>query len=404
VDEGVDEVNDLFSAHGRVVGGATYLAPLLDAVSGQAAEADSSRSVSPELIARIKDTDVMRLSATPNISGLGASVVAMANELRAVAPCCTSTAWCLWNHLCVFHHFAAVLGPAHTDLLGAAVAAREWFCFPAGAASQVTGVTTGATTTLRGVAAFGSGGRYAEWAGVVFRPEDGSGLRFALADLRDDRVRIEQTWDAMSVRASATDHIHYDGLEVARDRVVPWPLKYRVLLRDPDHPVIDHRYREDWVGLSVMWLGAMATGLAEACLDDTASGIRDRVAIMGTRMVDRPTIHTNLGRARALINAATDTVYAALSETDARIEAGAVPTEGDYFRQTTAGMQAVHLCDDALKLIIRVLGGNGLREGTAFERRYRDFQAMPLHINGHIDRLTEQLGRIELGLDSENPF
>ena len=41
-------------------------------------------------------------------------------------------------------------------------------------------------------------------------------------------------------------------------------------------------------------------------------------------MVERPTIHVNLGRARALINAATDTVYAAMAETDARIAALAV--------------------------------------------------------------------------------
>jgi alkylation response protein AidB-like acyl-CoA dehydrogenase len=121
-------------------------------------------------------------------------------------------------------------------------------------------------------------------------------------------------------------------------------------------------------------------------------------------MVDKPTIHVNLGRARALVNAATDTVYAAMAETDARIAAGAIPTEGDYFRQTSAGMQAVLLCDEAMKLVLRVLGGNGLREGTDFERRYRDFQAMPLHINGHVDRITEQLGRISLGLDSQNPF
>jgi alkylation response protein AidB-like acyl-CoA dehydrogenase len=117
-------------------------------------------------------------------------------------------------------------------------------------------------------------------------------------------------------------------------------------------------------------------------------------------MADRPTIHVNLGRARALINAAADTVWAAMAETDARIAGAVIPSEVDYFRQTSAGMQAVHFCDEAMRLILRVLGGNGLREGSAFERRYRDFQAKPLHINGHIDRITEQLGRLSLGLDT----
>lgn len=56
-----------------------------------------------------------------------------------------------------------------------------------------------------------------------------------------------------------------------------------------------------------------------------------------TRMVDKPTIHSNLGRARALLNAATDTVYAAIVKTDARIDKNILPMQGDYFRQTSSG-------------------------------------------------------------------
>jgi hypothetical protein len=29
---------------------------------------------------------------------------------------------------------------------------------------------------------------------------------------------------------------------------------------------------------------------------------------------------------------------------------------------------------------------------------------MPLHILGHVDRVTEQMGRIALGLPSQNPL
>ncbi|MGO9602249.1 MAG: acyl-CoA dehydrogenase family protein [Candidatus Binataceae bacterium] len=391
-----------FTTTGRVHGEAKYIAPLLDAIAAQASHADRTRSVSPDIIAAIKKNDIMRMSATREISGIEESVVAIANELRAIAPRCGSTAWCLWNHLCVFHHFAAVLGPAHAAFLSDLVSKREWFCFPAGASSQITAVDAGGKTILSGVAAFGSGGRYAEWAGVVFLKDEMP--QFTLVDLRHPKARIKETWDGSALRASATDHIYYEGVDVPSERVVPSPMKDRAIFRQPDYPMIHHRYREDWVALSVLWLGAMATGVAEASLDDTAHNIRDRIAILGTRMVEKPTIHVNLGRARALINAATDTVYAAMAETDARIAARVIPTEADYFRQTSAGMQAVLLCDEAMKLILRVLGGNGLREGTDFERRYRDFQAMPLHINGHVDRITEQLGRIALGLDSQNPF
>jgi alkylation response protein AidB-like acyl-CoA dehydrogenase len=393
-----------FSTTGRVYGEARHIAPLLETIASGASEADRTRSISPGVIAAIKRNDIMRMSASRELSGLGESIVAIANELRAIAPLCGSTAWCLWNHLCVFHHFAAVLGPGNAAFLADIISKREWVCFPAGAGSKVVAADAGGRTVLSGVATFGSGLRYAEWAGVAFAKDGVELPQFTMVNLRHPNLRIEATWDGSALRASSTDHVYYNGVDVPRERIADMPAKYRVPFRQSDYPMIHNRYREDWVAISVMWLGAMATGVAEASLDDTAQSIRKRIAILGTKMIEKPTIHVNLGRARALINAATDTVYAAMAETDARIAARVTPTEGDYFRQTAAGMQAVLLCDQAMKLILRVLGGNGLREGTEFERRYRDFQAMPLHINGHVDRITEQLGRVSLGLDSQNPF
>ena len=393
-----------FTTTGRIHGEPKYIAPLLADIAAQAPQADRTRSISSSVITAIKKNDIMRMSASREISGLEESIVAIADELRAIAPHCGSTAWCLWNHLCVFHYFAGMLGPANAAFLAEMVSKREWVCFPGGASSEVTAADAGGNMILSGVAAFGSGGRYAEWAGVGFVKDGIVVPQFTVVDLRHQKVRIEATWDGSALRASATDHLHYEGVDVPRQRVVPMPRKYRALFRQQDYPMIHHRYREDWVAISVMWLGAMATGVVQAALDSTALNIRDRIAILGTRMVEKPTIHVNLGRAAALINTATDTVYAAMAETDARIAAREIPTEGDYFRQASAGMQAVLLCDEAMRLILRVLGGNGLREGAEFERRYRDFQAMPVHINGHVDRITEQLGRILLGLDSQNPF
>lgn len=397
-------MTDISTPLGQVQGDPIYVAELLPEIAAQAAQADRTRSVSPELIAKLKKNDIMRTSASKEIGGLDESIVRIGNELRAIAPRCGATAWCMWNHLVTFHHFVGLLGPSCSDFLREAVSRRQWFCYPAGASSEVVAVESDESVVLKGKAAFGSGGRYADWAGVVFATPGMQELRFTLADLHKPQVRIKETWDGMSLRASATDDIYYEELAVPKTLVAPWPLRHREHLRNANYPVVGARYREDWVGLTVMWLGAMATGVAEASLRETASSIRDRIAIFGTKMADRPTIHVNLGRARALINAATDTTYAAMVQTDARIKAGVPPTEADYFRQTGAGMQAVTLCEEAMRLILRVLGGNGLREGTVFERRYRDFQAMPLHILGHVDRITEQTGRIALGLESQNPL
>ena len=379
--------------------------PVLPAIAAQAAEADASRSVSAEVIALIKDNPVMGMTASPELGGLNSTVTAVARELAAVAACCTSTAWCLWNHLCTYHFFCALMGPEHSGLLGAITANREWVCFPAGASTRISGVVDNDQIVLNGSAAFGSGARYGEHAGVVFFLREAENpRRFTLVDLRSPGVTVDPTWKAMSLRASATDHVRYKDATVPAGRHVPFPDKFREVFRAPDFPVIHHRYREDWVALSDLWLGAMAVGLASAALAEAAEGIRERVAIAGVKMIERPTIHVNLGQAGTLIKAAGDTVLKACAETDARIEAAATPTETDYLRQLGASMQALACCDDAMRLVLRVLGGNGLREGGTFERRYRDFQAMPLHINAHRDRVTEQLGRHLLGLPTENTF
>ena len=380
------------------------IAPLLPAIAAQALQADATRSVAPEVIAAIKASPVMGMSASRELGGSEASVTAMGRELEATAAACGSTAWCLWNHLCVFHFYAGLLGPAQIDVLKSITAKGQWVCLPAGASTAITGTIEGETMVLNGVAAFGSGGRYADFAGVVFVPEGERKPSFALASTHQDGVRIDPTWKAMSLRASATDHVYYEGARVELGRVVPFPARSRETFRDPDYPVVNPRYREDWVGLSDMWLGCMAVGVASAALTEACDGIQGRVAIMGTKMVERPTIHVNLGQAGAMIQAARATVYDACAKTDARIASGVPPTESDYLEQLAATMMAVKLCDDALRLILRVLGGNGLREGQSFERRYRDFQAMPLHINAHPDRVSEQFGRHLLGLPTENPF
>ena len=66
--------------------------------------------------------------------------------------------------------------------------------------------------------------------------------------------------------------------------------------------------------------------------------------------------------------------------------------------------EALRLAGESMQLIVRVLGGNGLRESGSFERRFRDYQAMPLHINAHPDRVSEAYGRHLLGLPTENAF
>ena len=381
---------------------------LLATIEQHAAEADLTRSLHPDVVSALKASDLVRRSATRGLAGTEATVLQIAHELEAIAPVCGSTAWVLWNHLGVYHLVVGELGPSRQDLLHDVIANRSMVAFPGGAGTRISGEQDGDDFRLAGLGAFGTGSRYAEWMATAFvvpsplqldGPPD---LRFTLTPTDAEGVRIDPNWDGAALRASATDDVYFEDVTIPAQRVVRF--QPRSGLRDPAREMIAPRYREDWVALSVLWLGAMAAGVAQAALDDAAASIRDRFAVGGTRMTELPIAHANLGQARAQIDAARASFEAGCRETDARIEACGVPSEADYLRQMSLGMIAVELCETAMGLVQRVLGGNGLRESGRFHCLFRDFQAAPLHIIVHRDRVSEALGRNLLGLEPTNRF
>ena len=384
--------------------------PLLALIAQHAPQADESRSLHPDVIAACKASDLVRLSASPNLGGRNASLVSTGRELEAIAPVCGSTAWWLWNNAGVFHLYAAQFGPAHAGLLSGIVAASETVSFPGGAGSRVRGRPIdsdrpGDQMRLDGPASFGSGARYGDWAACVVDatpdgPDGARDLLFTAVRVDDPAVTVDPNWDGAALRASATDDVHFDGAIVPAERCVPWEIRFA--LRDPARSVLDSRYREDWVALAGIWLGAMATGILGAALHDASREIRGRIAAGGRRMADLPLAHANLGHAAAKLDVARAAWITAAAETDARIAAAGIPSEDDYLRQVGLSAEALDLCEQAMRLILRVLGGNGLRESGSFERRFRDFQALPLHILVHQDRVAEQIGRQLLGLDSRS--
>ena len=386
-----------------------FVYPVLDALEAQAENADLTRTVAGDVIESLRGSDVMRMAATSALGGVESSILAIGRELEAVAARCPSTAWCLWNHLAVFHLFVGTLGPEHHEFLQGIVEQGQWVSFPAGAGSGVHGRIEGDEAVLNGTATFGTGSRYADHCGVVFavigddgqpvRPMD---LRFSIVSTAIEGLKIEPTWDGSGLRASATDHLHYSEVRVPLDRCVQWYGANRAeSLRTV--PVISHRYREDWVGISDLWLGWMATGLVRRSLQEAAALTRERRVIMGGKMVEKPTAQINIGRAAALLSAARAAIETACLELDRRGEMGIVPDEADYLRQMSIVSMSVEQLAEAMQLLERTQGGNGLREGGSFERRYRDFRAMPLHINVHQDRVTHQLGRFVLGIERD-PF
>ncbi|MEZ5231841.1 MAG: acyl-CoA dehydrogenase family protein [Acidimicrobiales bacterium] len=155
------------------------------------------------------------------------------------------------------------------------------------------------------------------------------------------------------------------------------------------------------MGLSDIWLAHMGVGTVQAALEEAIASIDGRRAIMGANMVNMPNVQANLGAVTAAVTTARFAVEGAAADVDARIAAGRIPTEADFQRQGAVSATALTLCQDAMMTLLRTLGGNGLREGGTFERRWRDVAAMPIHINTHPDRVHLRLGQFLLGVEGQ---
>ena len=191
------------------------------------------------------------------------------------------------------------MGPDATTLLREIVTNREWVSFPAGAGTSVHGKIDKDNLVLNGRASFASGAKYGDWAACLFAldsdaaPTDGKpDLRFTVVRTDTPGVSVDPTWHSMSLRASATDHIDYKNTVLPASRIRQFLFDFRVQFRDANHRMVAHRYREDWVALSDLWLGAQAVGLTAAALDQACHELKGRVAIFGVRVAERPAVQS----------------------------------------------------------------------------------------------------------------
>ena len=84
-------------------------------------------------------------------------MVAIANELRAVKPCCRATVWGLWeNPLGVYHLYALAVGPQNVAVLTNGISRHQWVCSGGGSSAEVVDVESGPYTALTGVSPFAS--------------------------------------------------------------------------------------------------------------------------------------------------------------------------------------------------------------------------------------------------------
>ncbi|AEV85656.1 acyl-CoA dehydrogenase [Actinoplanes sp. SE50] len=197
-------------------------------------------------------------------------------------------------------------------------------------------------------------------------------------------VRTERTWDALGVRATASDDTILENVRVPAAQFVG-----AHAIGQPYPPYI--------LGILQWYLPLVANvyfGIARRALDlaELSAQERGSLALPGQRHADKPAVQRQLGQAEILLDAA----WALLEQTTADLDAGV--DHGDWWtsRLFAAKEFTTGTARQVVDIAVQVAGASAVSRTNELERLYRDVRTGTLH-PPNSDAILDVVGRTAVG-------
>lgn len=193
-------------------------------------------------------------------------------------------------------------------------------------------------------------------------------------------VSTVKTWDALGVRATASDDTVLDGVHVPADRVVGiWKIG------QPYPPYV--------LGFLQWYLPLVANvyfGIARRALDlaELAAQERDSLALPGQKHADKPAVQRQLAQGEILLDAA----WALLERAAADLDAGVDHGDWSIPRLFAAKEFGVTTARQVVDIAVQVVGASAVSRTNELERLYRDVRTGSLH-PPNTDVILDVIGR-----------
>ena len=196
--------------------------------------------------------------------------------------------------------------------------------------------------------------------------------------LRDDPgVRIDETWDALGMRASGSHDLVLEGVRLGEDRFLGY--------RNRAKPSPRGRASGVWFALGV---AATTTGVARAARDYAVGFARERTPTGLRTISEFPGVRRRVARIDLLLQRNRALIADAATAWESGDDSGMPAADRVAVAKVDALNNAIEAVDEAM----RVVGGVGLQKSRPIERYYRDVRA-GLHNPPLEDRALEQLAR-----------
>jgi alkylation response protein AidB-like acyl-CoA dehydrogenase len=345
------------------------------------------------------DADLFRMTVPKAYGGLELHPLATYKVWDAVSRIDSAAAWNLVIGSAAIC-FLPFLPEAASDEV---FASGPSVVFAGAASTPVSATPVNGGWRLTGQVPFASGCDRGDWffvsalitkdAGRALPATDQAALIHAYVP-KDD-VQVVDTWRTSGMRGTGS------GDFVLRDVLVP---DHRCAtlapLRNPPTPYRGPLYRvsmwEAFHGETLVSLGAATAAIDKlAELASTKKPARSPVLLR-----DRAMAQHHIARARALVDAGREYIYASMSEAYAASEHDAEITEEIKIRCQLAACFGAEASVQAIDLVHEAAGTSAIRDEFGIERHFRDIHALSQHANKSYMRY-ESVGKLLFGLATD---
>ncbi|MFJ3278294.1 3-hydroxy-9,10-secoandrosta-1,3,5(10)-triene-9,17-dione monooxygenase oxygenase subunit [Streptomyces halstedii] len=374
---------------------------LLPAIGERAAAADEDRRIPESTIGELAGAGVFRMLQPARHGGLEHHPADFYRVVREISAVCCSTGWVA--SVLGVHPWQLGLFPrrAQDDVWGEDPDTRISSSYaPVGRLTPVDG-----GYELTGRWSFSSGCEHAGWAllGALVVGAEGRPVDFLTVLVPRRDYRIEDVWDVVGLRGTASNDILVDTVFVPAHRVLR---NYeQAQLRGPGQQVNQGPlYRLPFGTVFTSAITAPVIGAVSGGYASYVSLMKERVRLSlgGGKFAEDPFAQVAIARAASDIDATVLQMDRNLRELYELAEAGKdIPVEL-RLRARRDQVRGTERAVAAIDLLFKTAGGTSLRRGNPVERAWRDAHAGSVHVANDVERALAMYGRGAFGLTVED--
>ena len=226
---------------------------------------------------------------------------------------------------------------------------------------------------VSGESPFASGCRVADWVAHTALDDD----RILLVFHPLENLQILDDWDALGVRASASNTVKAEAVFVPDHRVID------ISERPPNGEHFDGTLYRFPVAIVPAAIAAVALGILRAALEATDELVQNHTRFSaGKPLKSKTAMQLHYGRALATYRAARSFLHQTLSDANQLVQRGetfSLTAKADLFLAYAHTLQSA---TDAVRLLARAVGTAAIHKGTVLERALRDAEVTSHHAFG----------------------